>query len=126
MDEAIRQFGGVLNSGTVLVSGHIGRAALTGQVIEEVADATGSAVARRFGYAYVDSLGTVTPAGPALPRLRRRSRRPRRFCCPAASLAGEAEDRATSWIITKQLPEYLAEVRPETCCKSWLRHASWW
>ena len=34
-------------------------------MIEEVADATGESVARRFGYAYVDSFGTVTPAGPA-------------------------------------------------------------
>ena len=82
-------------------------------VIEEVADATGESVARRFGYAYVDSFGTVTPAGPA----------PYLDCVaapegPATEAARElpwladAEDRATSWIITNQLPEYLAEVQP--------------
>jgi hypothetical protein len=82
-------------------------------VVEEVADATGSSVAKRFGYAYVDSYGTVTPAGPA-PYLD----------CVAAPNSGattaarqfqwlaDAEDKATSWIISHQLPEYLAEVQP--------------
>jgi len=70
-------------------------------------------VSRRFGYAYVDSLGTVTPAGPA----------PYLDCVaapdtPAVATArqlpwlADAEDRANSWIITTQLPEYLAEVQP--------------
>ena len=113
MDEAIRQFGGVLNSGTVLVSATLEEPHLLVGVVEEVADATGAAVSRRFGYAYVDSFGTVTPAGPA----------PYLDCVaapdvPAVAAArrlpwlAEAEDRATSWIITNQLPEYLAEVQP--------------
>ena len=70
-------------------------------------------VARRFGYAYVDSFGTVTPAGPA----------PYLDCVAAPESAAteaarklpwlaDAEDRAMSWIITNQLPEYLAEVQP--------------
>ncbi|BBZ07780.1 MULTISPECIES: helicase-related protein [Mycolicibacterium] len=113
MDEAIRHFGGTLNSGTVLVSATLEEPHLLVGVVEEVADATGAAVSRRFGYAYVDSLGTVTPAGPA----------PYLDCVaapdtPAVAAARrspwltEAEDRATSWIITTQLPEYLAEVQP--------------
>lgn len=113
MDEAIRHFGGTLNSGTVLVSATLEEPHLLVGVIEEVADATGAAVSRRFGYAYVDSLGTVTPAGPA----------PYLDCVaapdtPAVAAArqspwlADAEDRATSWIITTQLPEYLAEVQP--------------
>ena len=113
MDEAIRQFGGTLNSGTVLVSATLEEPHLLVGVVEEVADATGVAVSRRFGYAYVDSMGTVTPAGPA----------PYLDCVaapetPAVAAArrlpwlADAEDRATSWIITTQLPEYLAEVRP--------------
>ncbi|MEN4464815.1 helicase-related protein [Mycolicibacterium conceptionense] len=113
MDEAIRHFGGTLNSGTVLVSATLEKPHLLVGVVEEVADATGSAVSRRFGYAYVDSLGTVTPAGPA----------PYLDCVaapdtPAVAAArqlpwlADAEDRANSWIITTQLPEYLAEVQP--------------
>ena len=65
MGEAVRQFGGALNSGTVLVSSTLEEPHLLVGVIEEVADASGESVARRFGYAYVDSFGTVTPAGPA-------------------------------------------------------------
>jgi len=113
MDEAIRHFGGTLHSGTVLVSAALDEPHLLVGVVEEVADATGAAVSRRFGYAYVDSLGTVAPAGPA----------PYLDCVaapdiPAVAAArrypwlADAEDRATSWIITTQLPEYLAEVQP--------------
>ncbi|OFJ52796.1 helicase-related protein [Mycolicibacterium grossiae] len=113
MDETIRHFGGTLNSGTVLVSATLEEPHLLVGVVEEIADATGAAVSRRFGYAYVDSHGGVTPAGPA----------PYLDCVaapdtPAVASArqlpwlAEAEDRATSWIITTQLPEYLAEVQP--------------
>ncbi|MEO5316320.1 helicase-related protein [Pseudarthrobacter sp. CC12] len=113
MDEAIKKFGGTLNRGTVLVSSTLEEPHLLVGVIEEVADATGASVARRFGYAYVDSFGTVTPAGPA----------PYLDCVgapdtPAAAAARQltwlpdAEDKAKSWIIANQLPEYLAEVQP--------------
>jgi superfamily II DNA or RNA helicase len=113
MDEAIKQFGGTLNSGTVLVSSTLEEPHLLVGVIEEVMDATGSSVARRFGYAFVDSLGTVTAAGPA----------PYLDCVaapetPAVAAArtlpwlAEAEDKATSWIIAHQLPEHLSEVQP--------------
>jgi hypothetical protein len=113
MDEAVRAFGGNLNSGTVLVSSTLEEPHLLVGVIEEVADATGASVSRRFGYAYVDAFGTVSPAGPA----------PYLDCVaapdtPAAATVrelpwlAEAEDKATSWIITHQLPEYLGEVQP--------------
>ncbi|KUI22644.1 helicase [Mycobacterium sp. GA-1285] len=113
MDEAIHRFGGTLNSGTVLVSSTLEKPHLLVGVIEEVADATGAAVSRRFGYAYVDEFGTVTPGGPA----------PYLDCVAAPETAAvaaarqlpwlsEAEDRTISWFITSQLPEYLAEVQP--------------
>lgn len=113
MDEAIRHFGGTLNSGTVLISATLEGPHLLVGVVEEVADATGAAVSRRFGYAYVDSVGTVTPAGPA----------PYLDCVAAPDTSAvaaarqlpwlaDAEDRANSWIITTQLPEYLSEVQP--------------
>jgi superfamily II DNA or RNA helicase len=113
MDEAIRHLGGALNSGTVLVSSTLEEPHLLVGVIEEVADATGKSVARRFSYAYVDSFGTVTPAGPA----------PYLDCVAAPEGAvtesarklpwlADAEDRAMSWIIASQLADYLAEVQP--------------
>ena len=113
MDEAARQFGGTLNSGTVLVSSTLEEPHLLVGVVEEVADATGGSVSRRFGYAFVDNFGTVTPAGPA----------PYLDCVAAPSSPvtdaaralpwlADAEDKATSWIIANQLPEYLAEVQP--------------
>jgi len=113
MDETTKLLGGVLNYGTVLVSSTLEEPHLLVGVIEEVCDATGVSIARRFGYAYVDSYGTVTAAGPA----------PYLDCVaapetPAVAAArqlpwlAEAEDRAMSWIITNQLPDYLAEVKP--------------
>ncbi|MFI2473087.1 helicase-related protein [Nocardia xishanensis] len=113
MNEVIRQFGGALNVGTVLASAAVTEPQLLVGVVEEVADATGASVARRFGYAYVDCVGTVTPAGPA----------PYLDCIaapdvPAVTRAraeqwlADAEDRAMTWIITSRLPEYLSEVQP--------------
>jgi ERCC4-related helicase len=113
MDESIRLFGGTLNTGTVLVSATLEEPHLLVGVLEEVADATGAAVARRFGYAYVDSFGTVTPAGPA-PYLDCVAAPDRPSVTAARQLAwlSEAEDKATSWIITNRLPQYLDEVQP--------------
>jgi superfamily II DNA or RNA helicase len=113
MDEAVRQHGGALNRGTVLVSSTLEEAHLLVGVIEEVADATGESVSRHFGYAFVDSFGTVTLAGPA----------PYLDCVAAPDIPvtdaaralpwlADAEDKATSWIIANKLPEYLAEVQP--------------
>ncbi|MGN7779303.1 helicase-related protein [Mycolicibacterium sp. 22603] len=113
MDEAIHRHGDVLNSGTVLVSSTLEEPHLLVGVVEEVADATGATVSRRFGYAYVDSMGTVSAAGPA----------PYLDCVAALDVPAvttvrqlpwlaEAEDRAISWIIANQLPEYLADVQP--------------
>ncbi|GAA1142449.1 helicase-related protein [Ornithinicoccus hortensis] len=113
MDEAVRQFGDTLNQGTVLVSSTLEEPHLLVGVVEEVADATGESVSRRFGYAYVDNYGTVTPAGPA----------PYLDCVaapdsPVVDAVRElpwlvdAEDKAMSWIIANRLPEYLSEVQP--------------
>lgn len=113
MGEAIRNFGGALNQGTVLVSSTLEEPQLLVGVVEEVADATGESVARRFGYAYVDSFGTVSPAGPA-PYLDcvAAPAGPVTDAARAMPWLGDAEDKAMSWIIANQLPEYLAEVQP--------------
>lgn len=113
MGEVIRNFGGALNQGTVLASSTLEEPQLLVGVIEEVADATGDAVARRFGYAYVDSLGTVSPAGPA-PYLDCVAAPPGPVVDAVRTMSwlSDAEDKAMSWIIANQLPEYLVEVQP--------------
>ncbi|USQ75329.1 helicase-related protein [Ornithinimicrobium cryptoxanthini] len=113
MDETVRQFGGTLNRGTVLVSSTLEEPHLLVGVVEEVADATGESVSRRFGYAFVDSHGTATPAGPA-PYLDcvAAPNSPATRAARALPWLADAEDKATSWIIANQLPEYLAEVQP--------------
>nr|WP_255499427.1 helicase-related protein [Aeromicrobium senzhongii] len=113
MGEVIRNFGGALNQGTVLVSSTLEEPQLLVGVVEEVADATGDSVSRRFGYAYVDQFGTVRPAGPA-PYLDCVAAPASPAVDAARSLVwlGDAEDKAMSWIIANQLPEYLEEVQP--------------
>ena len=113
MHEAIRRFNETLTNGTVLVSATLDEPQLLVGVTEEVTDATGASVSRRFGYAYVDSQGTVSPAGPA-PYLDCVAAPETPTVATARQLAwlADAEDRATSWIITTRLPEYLAEIQP--------------
>ncbi len=113
MSLAVQRFGGALEGGTVLVSVAVDEPQLLVGVIEEVSDAAGESIARRFGYAFVNGRGTVTPAGPA----------PYLDCVAAPESMvvqavrrlpwlAAAEDAATSWIIANQLPAYLAEVQP--------------
>jgi hypothetical protein len=113
MEESVRHFGGVLNAGTVLVSPALREPYLLVGVIEEVADATGASVSRRFGYAYVDSHGTVFPAG-AAPYLDCAAAPDTPAVAKARALPwlADAEDKAISWIISHRLPQYLAQIRP--------------
>lgn len=109
----IAQLRHALERGTVLVHPKIEEPALLVGVVEEIVDGTGESIARRFGYAYVDAAGRVTPAGPA-PYLDCVAAPPTSATVSARKLAwlGEAESRARSWIIGHQLKEYLAEVSP--------------
>lgn len=110
--ETSNRWGHALEQGTVLVSATATEPLLLVGVIEEVADATGTTIASRFGYAYVNASGEVSPAGPA----------PYLDCVAAPDAAhdlinalpwlGSAEAQATSWVIANQLPAYLDEVRP--------------
>ena len=111
-DETVARWHKTLERGTVLVSPTLQEPRLLVGVIEEIADATETAVARRFSYAYIDEHGAVEAAGPA-PYLD----------CVAAPLTSEviaaralpwlaeAEERAASWIIANQVPAFLGEVR---------------
>ena len=65
MEQTVSSLAGVLNRGAVLVSSTLEEPKLLVGVIEEVVDATGASVSRRFGYAFVDESGAVIPAGPA-------------------------------------------------------------
>ena len=101
-----------LYAGTVLVSADLDEPHLLVGVIEEVADATGESISRRFGYALVDSLGQVTPGGPA-PYLDCVAAPQSPVVDAARNLPwlADAEERALSWIVTDQLPQYLAETK---------------
>ena len=111
-DETVARWQRTLERGTVLVSPTLQDPRLLVGVIEEIADATETAVARRFSYAYIDAHGAVEAAGPA-PYLD----------CVAAPLTNEviaaralpwlaeAEERAASWIIANQVPAFLSEVK---------------
>ncbi|MCW3047077.1 MAG: rapA [Solirubrobacterales bacterium] len=111
-DETVARWHETLERGTVLVSPTVQEPRLLVGVIEEIADATETAVARRFSYAFIDEHGSVEAAGPA-PYLD----------CVAAPLTNEviaaralpwlaeAEERAASWIIANQVPAFLSEVK---------------
>ncbi|MGO9899679.1 MAG: helicase-related protein [Solirubrobacteraceae bacterium] len=111
-DQTVVQWHRTLERGTVLVSPTVQEPRLLVGVIEEIADATDTAVSRRFSYAFIDEHGAAEPAGPA-PYLD----------CVAAPLTNEviaaralpwlaqAEERAASWIIANQLPAFLSEVK---------------
>ncbi|MEV8511498.1 helicase-related protein [Dactylosporangium sp. NPDC051484] len=109
----ITQLRPLLERGTVLVSPQIEEPNVLVGVVEEVVDGTGESIARRFGYAYVDPTGRVSPAGPA-PYLDcvAAPRTPAVAGATKLSWLGEAESRARTWIIGHQLKEYLAEVAP--------------
>lgn len=111
-DESVARWHKTLERGTVLVSPTLEEPRLLVGVIEEIADATDTAVARRFSYAFIDEQGAVEAAGPA-PYLD----------CVAAPLTdavaaaralpwlAQAEERAASWIIANQAPVFLNEVK---------------
>ncbi len=111
-DRTIAALAETLDRGTVLVSGVLDTPHLLVGVAEEIVDATGETIARRFGYAWVAPDGTVRDAGPA----------PYLDCVAApagrsvdqvrqASWIPDAEQATIGWIINHQLAEYLAEIR---------------
>ncbi len=111
-DEALVRWHGSLDRGTVLISPAVQEPRLLVGVIQEIVDATDAALARRFGYAYINEQGAVEAAGPA-PYLD----------CVAAPVSDhvvaarelhwlpQAEERAASWMIANQLPDFVSEVK---------------
>ncbi len=109
LDVAMATWGEALERGATLVSTKVTEPELLVGVIEEVVDATGIAVAKRFSYAYINQTGDVRPAGPA----------PYLDCVAAPTDAnesvldwvGKAESAAADWLVANKLPEYLADVQ---------------
>ena len=111
-DAAVARWHETLDRGTVLVSATLEKPQLLVGVVNEIADATGATVAKRFGYAFVDEQGQVKGAGPA-PYLDCVAAPPTSETDDARSLRWlvDAEQRAASWIIANELPAFLGEVR---------------
>ncbi|MFT4084661.1 MAG: helicase-related protein [Nocardioides sp.] len=102
---------GVLERGATLVSPHVQEPSLLVGVIEEVVDACGETIGKRFGYTYAAAQGQLREAGPA----------PYLDCVavpPGHAAEGGAESgwveagerTALDWIVAERLPAYLAEV----------------
>ena len=106
----VEQFGPSLDRGTVLVSEEISEPTLLVGVLNEVKDATGASVGKRFGYSFVGEHGDISEAGPA-PYL---DFTPASVKERAAALAlGWLRDRerdAVSWVVSDQLPQFAASV----------------
>jgi len=111
-DETVARWHQVLERGTVLISATVEGPRLLVGVIEEIADATDTAVARRFSYAFIDEHGVVAAAGPA-PYLDGVAAPLTNEVTAARALSwlAQAEERAASWIIANQLPTFLGEVK---------------
>lgn len=106
----VEQFGPSLDRGTVLVSEEISEPTLLVGVLNEVKDATGASVGKRFGYSFVGEQGDIREAGPA-PYL---DFTPATVSEREGALAlGWLRDRerdAVSWVISEQLPQFAASV----------------
>ncbi|GAB3755230.1 helicase-related protein [Microlunatus parietis] len=109
LTEVLATRGEVLERGVTLVSSKVSEPELLVALQEEIVDGTGTTIGKRFGYAYVNADGRARPAGPA----------PYLDCVAApvsfdvTSVAGAldgAEGAALDWLVTEQLPAYLAEV----------------
>lgn len=106
----IDQYGPTLDRGTVLTSNSIDRPTLLVGVLNEVKDATGASVAKRFGYSFIGQDGVTRDAGPA----------PYLDFAPAGIEQGkraiaepwlpQRERDAVSWVIAEQLPAFAVDV----------------
>jgi superfamily II DNA or RNA helicase len=110
--QVTQRWGASLERGAVLVSATLESPRLLVGVLEQVTDATGAAVGRRFGYVFIDAAGTVIKAGPA-PYLDCVAAPPGAAAEAARALPwlATAEEQATRWIINHRLPDYLEQVR---------------
>jgi SNF2 family DNA or RNA helicase len=106
----IERLGPVLDRGAILTSTTISVPTLLVGVVNEVQDALGESVGKRFGYATVGESGVVEEAGPA----------PYLDYSPATELEikqgqelawlTKSERSAVSWIIAQQLPGFASDV----------------
>lgn len=107
----VDRLGPSLDRGTVLTSESVDAPTLLVGVLNEVQDATGTTVSKRFGYAFVEESGAVREAGPA----------PYLDYSPAVDMQikdgvalpwlPQRERDTVSWIIAEQLPTFADDVR---------------
>jgi SNF2 family DNA or RNA helicase len=110
MNLTVERLGYVLDRGAILISDAVTAPTLLVGVVNEVQDATGESVGKRFGYATVGESGVVEEAGPA----------PYLDYSPPSEIEivqGQAlawltssERSAVSWIIAQQLPGFAHDV----------------
>ncbi len=111
-EQTVTDLSTALDRGTVLVSPTLQEPHLLVGLAEEIVDATGASIARRFGYVWVGADGQVADAGPA-PYLDCVAAPAGRTANTARDLPwlGDAEGAATGWIISHQLADYLAHTQ---------------
>ncbi|MEI2713690.1 MAG: helicase-related protein [Nocardioides sp.] len=109
LEVALSRWGDSLERGSVLISTKVTEPEVLVGVIEEIADATGESIAKRFSYAYVNEAGAVRDAGPA----------PCLDCVAAPGGAAAAagmrwlagvERLGQDWLVAHRLPEFLHDV----------------
>jgi len=112
MDRAVELWGGALAIGATLVSATVPTPQLLLGLEEQISDADGEVIERRFRYVFVDESGTVRDAGPA-PHLDM-------VACPETPVVERlrrakwlpvAEKRAVDWLVGDDLPGYLDHIR---------------
>lgn len=106
----VDRLGDALDRGTVLTSDSVDSPTLLVGVLNEVQDATGTAVGKRFGYAFVDEAGTVREAGPAPYLDFAPASEQQRVDGVALPWLKDRERDTISWIIAEQLPAFSHEV----------------
>lgn len=106
----VDRLGDSLDRGTVLTSDSVDSPMLLVGVLNEVQDATGTAVGKRFGYAFVDEAGTVREAGPAPYLDFAPASEQQRVDAVALPWLKDRERDTISWIIAEQLPAFSHEV----------------
>ncbi|MDH2444531.1 helicase-related protein [Amnibacterium sp. CER49] len=106
----IDQFGPMLDRGTVLTSDAITEPTLLVGVLNEVRDATGETVSKRFGYSVVGAHGAVREGGSAPYLDYAPATEAERSAGVGLPWLASREKDAVSWVIAEQLPVFAEEV----------------
>lgn len=106
----IDQHGQTLDRGTVLTSAAVTEPTLLVGVLNEIRDATGESVAKRFGYSFVGATGSPSEAGSAPYLDLAPADDSQRDAAAALPWLIDREADAVSWVIAEQLPVFATDV----------------